>query len=74
MTLSLPGIISALAMKPIPPMIARSIANNFASMAAESAAAGEATPERPAEASPDVLAAAGGAEEIRSPRALDQRA
>ena len=37
MSVSVSGIISALAMKPMPAMLARSIANNFASLAREAA-------------------------------------
>lgn len=50
MSVSVPGIISALAMKPMPPMLARSIASDFASLIADATAAPEPAPvEAPAE-------------------------
>jgi hypothetical protein len=70
MSVSLPSIISALSMKPMPPMLARSIANNFASMAAESAAA----PEAPAESEAVAVTRGTATPETEAPRGLDQRA
>ena len=70
MTLSLPGLISALSMKPIPPMIARNIANGFAALAADSAAPAE----RPAEALADPVTPSAEARGAPGTRALDQRA
>lgn len=66
MSVSVPGIISALSMKPMSPMLARSIANNFASLVAETATSVEhaAGATRKVDTAPDPSA----------PGHLDQRA
>ncbi len=66
MSVSVPGIISALSMKPMSPMLVRSIANNFASLVAEAAA--------PAQHAADATRAVDTAPEPSAPKHLDQRA
>jgi hypothetical protein len=69
MSVSVPGIISALSLKPMPPMLARAIANNLASLAAESS-----KPEAPAEGEAPSVPAAETTEEGSAASHLDRRA